>query len=109
MNNNNLTPNEKAAMLAIKDYFSSNSLDAEFYKSLETTKVPDIFDINEGIRKSIVKFIPEYYDMLQEALLPMGFDGDIKIIALMTSSLLLGYELGRTLRKPLLQGAGKTG
>jgi len=107
MSENNLTPNEKAGLLAIKDKFSCNSLDAKFYKLLETLDVPDITDLNEGVRKAIAKFIPEYWDRLQRELLTTGFYDYTVIISAMTLALLKGYELGRRMQRPLTAGSDK--
>lgn len=92
---------EKAGLLAIKDHYSQDGYDKEFYRLLQTTEGPHILIIEERIRQAITKFIPEYRDHLESMMSSMSIDKESIIQAVMTCSLLKGYELGRKLRRPL--------
>ncbi len=100
---------EKAGLLAIKDHYNPDGYDAEFYKLLQTTTIPNVLIMDEGIRQAIAKFIPESWDGLQSTMSLVGADIDSIIQAAMTCSLLKGYELGRKRRRPLIASKAKDG
>lgn len=96
-----LTQSEKARLLVLKDYLNPDSYDREFYDKLWATDLPDVFLVDEGIRQALTKFLPEYLDYIRgildsEDLPPPVFSSTMMMMCFVT-----GYEVGRTLQRPL--------
>jgi len=96
-----LTRFEKAGLLAIKDFLSRDNYDKGFYELLCTTKIPSLLELDDAIRPAIVRFIVKFWEQEREGALPAGCNNEDQIKGALTLTLLIGYELGRKLRRPL--------
>jgi len=92
---------ERARLLAIKDHFNSDNYDEEFYKLLHTTVIPGLLELDERIRRAIVKFTTEVWGQQLKMSRALNIDDTSIVLGAITEALLQGYEVGRKRRRPL--------
>ena len=96
-----LTGAEKAALLAHVDLLNPDDYDKEFYEALKSVEFPGPDNVDDRLRRAIKKFVAEDFTETIGRLLATGEPPIPAIMAIITSCLLRGYELGRKLHRPL--------
>lgn len=96
-----LTGSEKAALLAHVDLLNPDDYDKEFYEALKSIKFPGPDNVDDRLRRAIKKFVTEDFTETIGGLLAIEDRPIPAILAIITSCLLRGYELGRKLHRPL--------
>jgi len=96
-----LTQSEKVKLVATLDRHNSEDFDQEFFQELMSCDIPLPDELDDRIRRAIKKFTDILVastkkDSLPLEGIPWGVIGGVLI-----QSLLVGYELGRKLRRPL--------
>ncbi len=108
MNDNNLTNYEKTKLVVVGDHAQKTNYDEVLYELLSQTTPPLPHEIDDRSRRAITKYIMETWPILKNEGEQWEHTIDETAMGAMTQVLIIGYELGRELRKPLLLGADKT-
>lgn len=96
-----LTNSEKVTLVATLDAHNREDLDHEFFLELLSCNIPSPDEMDDRIRRAIQKFIDILTASMKKDSPPLEETTVIVIKAGLTQSLLVGYELGRKLRRPL--------
>lgn len=107
MNDNNLTNVEKTRLVSTMDCRQITDYDEILYNLLSWTKPPFPHEIDDGSRRAISKYVMETWPILKALGEQEGNGIDATAMGAMTDTLLIGYELGRMLSKPLILGPEK--
>ena len=107
MNDNDLTNYEKLKLVAAGDHAQKTDYDEMLYELLSQAKPPFPHEIDDRSRRAITKYIMETWPSLKNEGEMWEHTVDETAMGAMTQVLIIGYELGRMLRKPLLLEADK--
>lgn len=97
----NLSDREKAGLLGFDDSRKMDDYDMEFYELLWATKPPKPMEMDDRIRRAIVRFVTNAWDQHLQACSAQSLDEDTTGRSAMNIAFLKGYELGRKLQRPL--------
>lgn len=95
MTDHKLTPEDKAELLGIMDADKHDEYDEEFFRLLKLQSPLDAEDIDDRIRRAILKYTSEFADRLLKTRPPEDLDLHDSIVTSLWVGLMVGYELGR--------------
>ena len=98
-----LTNDEKAALLVQVDFRNPDDYDKEFYEALKSIEFPGPDNLDGRTRRALLKFVNESFTETLGGLLATGALHIPAVKAIMMTCLVTGYELGRKLHQSLSQ------
>jgi len=101
MSGHELTQFEKVKLLATLDAHNYEDFDKEFFQELEGCDIPLPDEVDARIRRAIFKFTDVLVAYIKKDCLPLEETTVEVIEGVLIQSLLVGYEMGRKLRRPL--------
>lgn len=106
MSEEELTLEDKAMLLASMDKRKRSDYDREIYQRLKAQNLISPEEIDGKIRRAIVRFVKEEWALLYGIGKDNGLDIDSIVGGALTDFLLIGYEVGRKLKRPLTAKPG---
>ena len=101
MTEDELTHAEKVTLISNMDAREQDDYDEEFYKLLRSQTSPDLIEIDARIRRAITKFIGDCAERWGNDPYTTEENRYVTFRTALTIGLLIGYELGRKLQRPL--------
>jgi hypothetical protein len=96
-----LTQSEKVTLVATLDAHNREYFDQEFFQELMSCDIPRPDEMDDRIRRATQKFIDILTASMKKGSPPLEETTVVVIKAGLMQSLLVGYELGRKLQRPL--------
>ena len=101
MSDNSLSNLEKARVISVMDHVQTDDFDGMLYALLTKAEPPYPHEVNDRTRRAISKYVMGAWPHLKSQGDRDGCSIDEIAMGAMTETLLIGYELGRQLQKPL--------
>lgn len=96
-----LTRDEMQRLLALRDAQNLDDYDEEFYRLLTTEAIPGAEELDDRIRRAILKYISDWWSFHSRAQNLGKFQVVEYITGFTLFLLVLGYSLGMKLGRPL--------